>query len=774
MFRVREPLLSDHVHFDGHIEDNVVLMRDQSVLAMFSVKGMFPDTADDVDIASWFDRLHGALRNIAAEDVEIIVYQCRGEADRSVYYGGHHASRFSRELESAYQDNLFRLTLYSNQLYIVVRLLVPRDPAQTIGQFISRGGRRSTASEISDRVGRLNDICDLLQAQVAAFQLSRLGYSTRGRVMFSEIAEAIVFALTGTWRQIGATTGLMGNAMFSEAMRFRRRHIEIEGAGDATYASMFAMREYPTQTWPGMFQSLASAPYRNTLVQSFRFLSNSDGMTAIGRKQNKMAAAGDKAVSQMEALAGASDEIMSRRWVLGDHSLVLLAFADSPRALSEVSNAAWRDLAACGLVATRMSHALQAAYLSTLPGGERWRPRPGFVKSSNFVAMAPLYAFPSGSERGHWPGPPIAVFRTLAGTPYRFHWHVEDIGNTLLTGATGSGKTLLTGTLIALTAGRARVVALDHKRGWDLLIHRMGGDYAVLGAGEAHFAPLKALDATPRNLEFLTELIRGCIGGKMTEEEGRRLAVGLSIVMRLPSADRTMSEVRAFFDEEPEGAGARLEKWCRGGELGWVLDAPKDTVRFSDLNGLDTTALLDNPRARGPAMAYLFHRISLLLDGTPLLIPMDEGWRALLDETFRSMIERQLRTIRSRNGAAVFITQSPRDIIDSGIAPILVEQCPTQFHLANPRATKADYVDGLKISEGQFSALRELQGGQGLFLLCQGTSSVVAQLPLAGMDEYVRVLSAREEDIRRSDVERLEKKTPLQTEKHLILEGVLT
>ncbi len=373
------------------------------------------------------------------------------------------------------------------------------------------------------------------------------------------------------------------------------------------------------------------------------------------------------------------------------------------------------------------------------------------MKSSNFVAFAPLYNWPAGPDRGYWPGPPIAVFRTLAGTAYRFFWQVGDVGNTLLTGAAGGGKTLTTGFLIAMTAGRARVVALDHKRGWDLLIHRMGGDYAVLGAGEPHFAPLKALDASPRNMEFLVELIRGCIGGIMTEEEGRRLALGLTIVMSLPPRDRCLGELRAFFDDEPEGAGARLEKWCHGNELGWVIDAPVDTVRFGRLNGLDTTALLDNPRARGPAMSYLFHRISLLLDGTPLLVPMDEGWRALLDETFRANIEKQLRTIRSRGGAVVFITQSPRDIIDSGIANILIEQCPTQFHFANPRGTREDYVDGLKLTRGQFEALRGLPGGEGSFLLVQGGKSVVAQLPMRGLDGFISVLSAREEDLQRMD-----------------------
>jgi type IV secretion system protein VirB4 len=248
----------------------------------------------------------------------------------------------------------------------------------------------------------------------------------------------------------------------------------------------------------------------------------------------------------------------------------------------------------------------------------------------------------------------------------------------------------------------------------------MGGDYAVLGGGEPHFAPLKALDATPRNMEFLTDLIRGCIGGRMTEEEGRRLTLGLSTVMELPPADRQLGELRAFFDNAPEGAGARLEKWCRRGELGWVIDAPVDTVSFGKLSGLDTTALLDNPRARGPALAYLYHRIALLLDGSALLIPCDEGWRALVDPTFREI---------------------------SGIVNILVEQCPTQFHLSNPRGTRADYVDGLKLTPGQYDALRGLQGGQGLFLLVQGAQSVVAQLPLYGLDPFVRVLSAREEDL---------------------------
>ena len=745
-----ETLFGDKIPLEDHIADDVVLTRGNGVLAMFTVEGVFPDTADAADIARWFEQLHNALKNIAAEDVELTVYQCRGEAEPLSCEAGLHRAPFAHELDSAYRERLYGGALYQNRLYLAVQLHPPNVAAQSLARFLA-DARSDPRAGIDERRNRLTEVCDLLQAQLGGFGLRRLRYIRRGQVVFDEIAEAIVFAMTGVWRPIGATTGRMGHAMFSEALRFRRRHIEIDGAGAPAYAAMFAFKEYPATTWPGMFHGLATAPYRSTLMQSYRFLSNAAGMGAVGRKQHKMLAAGDKALSQSEALTLAADELMSRKWILGDHSLVLIAFADSRGALAEVGNAAWRDLASCGLVATRMTHALPAAYLSMLPGGGFWRPRPGFVKSSNFAAFAPLYNWPAGDERGHWPGPPVAVFRTLAGTPYRFHWQVGDVGNTLVTGATGSGKTTLVAFLIAMTAGRARIVALDHKRGWDLLIHRLGGDYAVLGAGEPHLAPLKALDASLRSLEFLSDLIRGCIGGRMTEEEGRRLALGLATVMQLPPEDRGLGELRAFFDNEPERAGTRLDKWCWGGELGWVIDAPVDTIRFGDLAGFDTTALLENERARGPALAYLYHRISLLLDGTPLLIPCDEGWRALIDPAFRAIIEQQLRTIRSRNGAVVFITQSPRDIIDSGIANILVEQCPTQFHLANPRGTREDYEDGLKLTSGQFAALRGLPGGQGLFLLVQGDKSVTAQLPLRGLDDFVRVLSAREEDLRRAD-----------------------
>jgi type IV secretion system protein VirB4 len=364
--------------------------------------------------------------------------------------------------------------------------------------------------------------------------------------------------------------------------------------------------------------------------------------------------------------------------------------------------------------------------------------------------MAPLHGIDEGSSIGHW-GTPICIFRSSAGTPVFFHWHLMDVGNVLITGETGAGKTLLTSTLLSATIGRARIFAFDHKRGWEAMIRGNGGRYAILGSGTPSFAPLKALGNNPCDIEFLLDLLRCCIqtGGwrELTAEEDRRLILAVNTVMTFPPEHRSIGEVRAFLGAAREGAGARLERWCAGGELGWVLDADTDLITLDgDLYGFDTTNLLGNKTAAAPAMLYLFYQVRLRLDGTPILLPLDEGWSVLADPTFGPAVGRQLRTIRSKNGAVAFITQSPADAVKSGFAASIIQQCPTQIHGANTRITREDFVTALSRTDEEFDVVSHLPLQRGLFLLCRGRDSQVIELNLAGMSDEIAMLSTREED----------------------------
>jgi type IV secretion system protein VirB4 len=163
------------------------------------------------------------------------------------------------------------------------------------------------------------------------------------------------------------------------------------------------------------------------------------------------------------------------------------------------------------------------------------------------------------------------------------------------------------------------------------------------------------------------------------------------------------------------------------------------------------TALLESPRLRTPVMMYLFHRIEERLDGTPTLILIDEGWKALDDEVFAARIRDWLKTLRKRNALVGFATQSARDALDSRIATALVEQTATMLFMPNPRARPEDYCDGFGLTLHELDLIRTLPVHSRCFLVRQSDASVVVRLDLSGMPEVLTVLSGRETTVRQLD-----------------------
>jgi type IV secretion system protein VirB4 len=147
-------------------------------------------------------------------------------------------------------------------------------------------------------------------------------------------------------------------------------------------------------------------------------------------------------------------------------------------------------------------------------------------------------------------------------------------------------------------------------------------------------------------------------------------------------------------------------------------------------------------------MMYLFHRLTALVDGRRLVIDIDEFWKALGDEAFRSLAQDGLKTYRKQNAFMVFGTQSPADVLRSEIAHTILEQCATKIFLPNPHAQAHDYVEGFGLTEREFQLVREdLAPEHRQFLVKQGLNSVVVELNLDGLSDQVAILSGRTETV---------------------------
>ncbi|MGB7374433.1 VirB4 family type IV secretion/conjugal transfer ATPase [Pontixanthobacter sp.] len=750
----REATPEKFLPYARHINEEMVALDSGDIMVTFELTGRAFETSDVRDLNDWHTKLNGLLRNLHDERLSVWTHLIRMRVDQ--YPGGAFKSGFAADLDRAYFGRINRERMFINRFFVS---LVIR-PAATGSDKIIRLFKRKVSGQAEKSplidealVELLDDKARDFEKLMARCQPRRCGiYAHRG-LMFSEAMEVADMVMTGRHVRVPVVRGHLGGALYRARTIFGAETIEVRGADTSAFGGIFGIREYPAQTTPRQFEALLSVDFGFVLTQSFTFLGRAAATEKFRLRMTQMENSGDRAVSQADALIDASDDLMSNRFVLGDHHFTLAVYGTSMRALRDHMSVARAALADTGMVAAREGAALEAAYWSQLVGNFAWRARPAPITSLNFAAFSPFHTFPAGqATENHW-GDAIALLKTSARSPYFFNFHKGDLGHTLIIGPSGGGKTVLLNFLMAQAEKTgARQIFIDKDRGAQIFVQASGGTYLALHNGIATgFSPLKALKDCAPDKSYLSLFIRQLVradGKPISVQEERRIEDGINAVMKLPVADRSLSALRSMLGmKDAAGVGARLEKWTSEGSLGWVFDNPDDSMTLdARFIGFDMTDFLDNADIRTPVMLYLFHRIDQLLTGERMIICIDEFWKALGDEAFRRFAQDGLKTYRKRNALMVFATQSPADALKSDISHSILEQVATKIMLPNPFGARRDYVDGFALSEAEFKLVREdLSPESHKFLVKQGHDSVVVELDLSGLDDALGVLSGRAE-----------------------------
>jgi type IV secretion system protein VirB4 len=735
-----------------HVNDRVVALDTQALMVCFQLEGASFETADVRDLNDWHAKLNSAWRNLADDRLAVWHHVVRRE--HAGYPEGRFRSDFAAGLDAAYRARLGGERMFVNELYVTLVLHPGRDAVDRAGAWFAR--RSGAPQDVEDdALARLEDAARDLAQYLGRYAPRVLTVYERAGQAFSEPMELIGLLLTGRHAPAPLVRGHLGAAAYAARLIFGREALEIRDVAETRFAALFGIKEYPATTWPGLWNGLLSARFSLIVSQSFTFLSKAAARAVMERKQNQMLSARDRATSQTAGLSDALDDLMSNRFAMGDHQASVLVYGDTPAALSEHLSKARASLADSGLVTAREDLALEAAFWAQFPGNFSRRVRPAAITSRNFAALAPFHTHPSGRAGGnHW-GAAVALLRTSAGSPFHFNFHVGGLGHTFICGPSGSGKTVVQNFMLAqLEKFSPQLVFVDKDRGAELFVRASGGTYLTLRNGQpSGFAPLKALQDSPGNRAFLGALIRQLVATAerpLSVQDERAIDEAILSLAPLPPAQRSFTALRSLLGQrDAGGVGARLEKWCRRGALGWALDNDADAVTLdARFLGFDVTELLDNGEVRTPLMMYLFHRLQGLVDGRRLVIDIDEFWKALGDDAFRSLAQDGLKTYRKQNAFMVFGTQSPADVLRSPIAHTILEQCATKIFLPNPHAAERDYVDGFGLTRREFALVREeLVPESRQFLIKQGLNSVVAELRLDGLDDALAILSGRTDTV---------------------------
>jgi type IV secretion system protein VirB4 len=760
----REKGAGVHLPYAAQIDDHTILTRDGVMMQTIALRGLLFETADTSELNYRKVLRDAMLQAIGSSRLALYHHVIRRRVDMALE--ADFPDAFSKQLDVRWRDRLQAKQLYVNEIYLT---LVRRPLQGQIGVadrlrswLGNSGGGKSANRKVE--LSSLNAARETLMAALGSYGPRLLSTYNMPQGLCSEPIEFLSSLYNGELRPQLLPHSDIGDYIPGRRVSFGQNAIELgpNGFGPRRFSAIVSIKDYAGQTAAGMFDELLRLPCEMTVTQSFAFVERQAALARMNLAIRRMRSTEDEAVSLRAELGEAKDEVAAGRAGFGEHHMTIAVHDTTLAALDQGIAEISASLADLGVNAVREEIALEPAFWAQFPGNFKYIARRGLVSTANFAGLASAHNFATGTPTGnHW-GEAVTLLETTAAGPYFFNFHHGDLGNFTVIGPSGSGKTVVLNFLLAQALKyKPRVIFFDKDRGAELFIRSIGGRYDRLHSDSPSGLNPLQLEDTGSNRQFLIDWVVQMAGGADVDEiELIKQAIDANFAQ--PIENRRLRHLVELFRGNAKAAStdlwSRLKPWWGDGERAWLFDNPYD---LTDLDarvfGFDMTAILDDPIARTSAMMVLFHRVEERLDGSPAIIIVDEGWKALDDDIFVRRIKDWEKTIRKRNGIVGFATQSARDALDSRIAREIIEQAATQIFMVNPKANAEEYIGGFGLTTHELDLIRTLPDSAHCFLIKHGGESVVARLDLTGERDLLTILSGREKTVRLLDALREEK-----------------
>lgn len=818
--------LRKYLPYSYHVTPTVISTPNGCLFTIFKLAGRAFECVSEDDKWHWYRDLNHIVRAIGTPHMELWTHMHHRRV--TDYPASVFQSKFARDLDAAYRQKVDDTAMMVNDLYLTLVYNPIADVTQRVLAKMESVSAAVLLEQQTDGIQALEEAADIIQTVMRSYSPQRLGLYYRddkGAVVpvdenqepeeddddsdddlladtsqsevvaadfkkisnphtYSSALEFLGFLVNGEFQPVPVCHDRINTYLATNRTVFSLFGdiVQVRSDDRIFYSAGIEITDYDESTYPGQLNGLMRQPFEFVLSQSFTCISPAAARTALTRQQASLLETGDAAISQITELTVATDDVTSRRYIMGYHHCTVHVFGNTQKEVQKYSRSVRAELTQSSVTAASVGLAAKAAWYGKLPANGKYRPRPVLINSGNFVCFSPFHNYMSGKPSGNPWGQAVSMFVTPeAKTPLFFNWHSTPLGENsvgkrpaghgLMLGKTGSGKTTLLAALLAMeTKYCPRMFIYDKDQGLFPLVKALGGEYTILQEGRpSGWQPLQ-MEPTRRNVAFVKRLVRMLAevsnNGPLHPLDAMMLAEAVENVMGadslIPRKDRTMSALwdmipAPIHDEEGRvPVKTLIEEWTQQGEHGWLFDNSSDSIDLNtrDIHAFDLTEFIvgegqEPPKTRAPMLLYLLFRVRESIDGARHVVQVfDEFAQYLDDPTLALEIKRGLKTDRKKDAIYLFATQEPNDALESSIGKTIVQAVVTLILLYNPEALPEDYIKGLKLSPAEYQKMLEIPENSRQFLVKQGGQAALAGFDLSGLDDAISILSGTPDNSR--------------------------
>lgn len=686
--------------------------------------------------------------HIPSDHIAIWIHTLRKR--RNVNFNAHYDNPFAAHVNAGWRTKNGWAHQYYNEVYIT--LVYDGQSGKLIDQSLFKEGIttkknrmmrdtyiQSTSNEMDVIVG---NIIDELSHNYRVRRLSIVDRSaTRGEeilstpIFYSEPMEFFSTLLNLRTESIPLPDADISDVLQSSDIIFGFNALETKNSeGTKRFGAILSLKQYrevPSNT----VDMLLQAPMEMIISQAFHFTPTSSALKEYHTQKDFFNISGD--TYSMEA-SGLKEILHADRGMptdFGVHQTSIMVIADELKKIDEEVAKLQKAFGSIGLICVREDIRQEEIFWSMFPGNFIFLRRKTSIPTSRIGGFAKLNRFSSGrSEHNFWEEP-VSLLPTLVNSPYFFNFHVQDNGHTLWFDFNSFNDRMSNQSLAFLLTQshklKPRIIYFDYCASAELWFNKIGGNYYHLHTQTTKriFAlnPF-SLSENPRNIGFLNAWCAEIIGASLAEQEFLKTALRSLYNSKEP---RNLKHFVDILTISAPALAARFSPWLETGDFGGLFSASTDD--FPDdaaWIGIDLSEAMVTPQNAVAAFAYMLHRITLSLDGSPTIIVLQHAFPILQQPFFAARLESLLEMLKENNTMMILCMHYSEAVAKSSVIGTLLESCSSKVIVPDDISREYRASFPTLLSDNDQDLLCSMSRMQGDILIKQTSETVAVRINL--------------------------------------------